>query len=139
MSDRDLAAAQASEENITPPGAKKRKLDAVDNNNNFRPLQPISPPPLRRRTSTVPNETYVPQEVPQPTSSSSFLISSPIKLTTIRDLPPDHNVDAVSLHDLIGDSSIVEMWQFNYLFDIDFMMYACADSLFILPPRLHSR
>lgn len=48
--------------------------------------------------------------------------SSPIQLTRIRDLPPEQNVDAISLRDILGDPLIKECWQFNYLFDIEFLM-----------------
>ncbi|KAI9749617.1 MAG: hypothetical protein M1835_001517, partial [Candelina submexicana] len=48
--------------------------------------------------------------------------SSPIQLTRIRDLAASSNVDTVRLKDLLGDPLIKECWQFNYLFDIDFLM-----------------
>ena len=50
------------------------------------------------------------------------LLSSPIHLNSIRDLPASLNEDAVSLHDLLGDPLIRECWVFDFLFDIDFMM-----------------
>jgi tyrosyl-DNA phosphodiesterase-1 len=51
-------------------------------------------------------------------------VASPIKLTHIRDLPSSsgNNVDTVRLHDILGDPMIRECWQFNYLFDVDFVM-----------------
>lgn len=33
------------------------------------------------------------------------------------------NLDAVQLKDILGDPLIKECWNFNYLFDIDFVMY----------------
>ncbi|KAH6659004.1 tyrosyl-DNA phosphodiesterase [Truncatella angustata] len=50
------------------------------------------------------------------------LIPSPFQLTTIRDLPPQSNAGAVSLHDLLGDPLISECWEFNYLHNIEFLM-----------------
>ncbi|KAI0451557.1 tyrosyl-DNA phosphodiesterase [Xylaria acuta] len=48
-------------------------------------------------------------------------IASPFRLTTIRDLSDALNVDAVSLNDLVGDPLIAELWNFNYLHDIEFL------------------
>lgn len=52
------------------------------------------------------------------------VIPSPIQLTHIRDLPEQrgYNVDTVKLRDILGDPMIRECWQFNYLFDVDFLM-----------------
>lgn len=49
-------------------------------------------------------------------------VPSPIQLTSIRDLPPSHNNSTVSLHDLLRDPLLKECWNFNYLFDIDFVL-----------------
>lgn len=56
--------------------------------------------------------------------SDAQVISSPIQLTHIRDFPESkgYNVDTVKLRDLLGDPMIRECWQFNYLFDVDFLM-----------------
>ncbi|KAF7712402.1 Uncharacterized protein PECH_003305 [Penicillium ucsense] len=52
------------------------------------------------------------------------VIPSPIQLTHIQDYPlsKGYNVDAVKLRDILGDPMIQECWQFNYLFDVDFVM-----------------
>lgn len=50
------------------------------------------------------------------------VIRSPIQLTRIRDLPEEKNVDTVQLRDILGDPLIRECWQFNYCFDVDFLM-----------------
>lgn len=55
-------------------------------------------------------------------ASTSRSLPSPIQLTRIQNLPSSHNVNAVSLRDLIGDPMIKECWQFNYLLDLDFIM-----------------
>lgn len=50
------------------------------------------------------------------------LVNSPVQLTHIRDLPDGNNVDTIRLRDILGDPMIRECWQFNYLFDVDFLM-----------------
>ena len=45
-----------------------------------------------------------------------------MQLTHIRDLPAANNVDTVRLSDILGDPMIRECWQFNYLFDVDFLL-----------------
>lgn len=57
-------------------------------------------------------------------SDNPLIIPSPIRLTRIRDLPPnsDNNVDTVTLGEILGDPMIRECWQFNYMFDVDFLM-----------------
>ncbi|OTA59236.1 tyrosyl-DNA phosphodiesterase [Hypoxylon sp. EC38] len=93
------------------------------------------PQPKRRRLSDT-NEDYTnkkPGELPASLSHpispprkkvapERKLISSPIRLTTIKDLPEESNVGALSLHDLLGDPLIAECWEFNYLHDVDFLM-----------------
>jgi tyrosyl-DNA phosphodiesterase 1 len=65
---------------------------------------------------------------PQPSETVPRLISSPFKLTKIRDLPASSNLDTVSLHDILGNPLIKEVWVFNFCFDIDWMMqYFDAD------------
>ncbi|KAF2999748.1 hypothetical protein E8E13_004804 [Curvularia kusanoi] len=49
-------------------------------------------------------------------------IASPFQLTRIRDLAPHQNVDTVQLKDILGDPMIRECWNFNFLFDIDFVV-----------------
>jgi hypothetical protein len=49
-------------------------------------------------------------------------IRSPIRLTHIRDLTDESNIDTVALNDILRDPMIKECWQFNFLFDIDFVM-----------------
>jgi tyrosyl-DNA phosphodiesterase-1 len=49
-------------------------------------------------------------------------VPSPIQLTHIEHLAPHQNVDAVRLNDVLGNPLIKECWNFNFLFDIDFVM-----------------
>jgi hypothetical protein len=50
------------------------------------------------------------------------VIRSPFRLTHIRDLTGESNIDTVTLNDILADPMIKECWQFNFLFDIDFVM-----------------
>ncbi|KAL1976803.1 hypothetical protein VTN31DRAFT_3085 [Thermomyces dupontii] len=61
---------------------------------------------------------------PATTRSRPKHISSPFKLTYIRDIPfsTGNNNETVQLRDILGDPMIRECWQFNYLFDVDFLM-----------------
>ncbi|CAE7174171.1 hypothetical protein CFE70_005115 [Pyrenophora teres f. teres 0-1] len=102
----------------------------------------ISPPLIRRR-SPGPTPSFVPtwnfDDVPisrpaQPPTDPEQLgkekdedggtrfIPSPIQLTRIMKLHGHQNVDTVGLNDLLGDPLIKECWNFNFLFDLEFVM-----------------
>jgi hypothetical protein len=49
-------------------------------------------------------------------------LASPFQLTWIRDLPDSDNVDAIRIHDILGDVMIKEAWIFNFLIDVDWVM-----------------
>lgn len=109
----------------------------------------ISPPPPKRqipaasdalvtptwRFENIPNEPDSPvlqqeprQETPTGrarigTEERTNYVSSPFQLTRIQDLGPHQNVDAVRLGDILGSPMIKECWNFNFLHDIDFVMY----------------
>ncbi|RDW90790.1 tyrosyl-DNA phosphodiesterase 1 [Aspergillus mulundensis] len=61
---------------------------------------------------------------PQQENAGPQIISSPIQLTHIRDFSDSlrNNDDTVKLRDILGDPLIRECWQFNYCFDVDFLM-----------------
>lgn len=86
----------------------------------------ISPPrsngerDLVQRATTIKTTSAPPAEGGD--RHASKLTPSPIQLTRIRDLDPSKNVDTVGLDDILGDPLIRECWQFNYLFDVDFLM-----------------
>lgn len=101
----------------------EREHDAVNETTPHGPsgkttstLAPISPPPLLRK-----KDTAKPLEINQP-QSTMISVSSPIQLTEIRDLPATDNVDTTSLREILGDPLLKEVWNFNYLHDIDFIM-----------------
>lgn len=54
---------------------------------------------------------------------STRYVPSPFQLTHIRNVAAHQNVNAVQLKDILSDPLIKECWNFNYLFDIDFVMY----------------
>ncbi|KAI1947408.1 hypothetical protein LOZ57_003135 [Ophidiomyces ophidiicola] len=66
----------------------------------------------------------VPAALTEPTETSPQLncIPSPVDLTYVDGLPPESNVDTIKLSDILGDPAIIECWQFNHQFDIDFLM-----------------
>ncbi|KAL2378371.1 hypothetical protein RJZ90_006046 [Blastomyces dermatitidis] len=84
--------------------------------------RPITPP-LRRQPSGQPR-TSSPNKPQGKAPSTPKNIPSPIQLTHIRDFSASsgNNADAVRLRDILGDPLIKESWQFNYMFDVDFLM-----------------
>ena len=47
---------------------------------------------------------------------------SPFRLTRIRDLPESDNKDTVRLSEILGDVMLREVWLFNYMHNIPFVM-----------------
>ncbi|TGJ81080.1 hypothetical protein E0Z10_g7690 [Xylaria hypoxylon] len=93
---------------MAEPPTKRRRLSDVDDDAPERASHsslshPISPPRKKQNRERV-------------------RIASPFRLTSIRDLSDACNVGAVSLSDLVGDPLIAELWDFNYLHDLDFLM-----------------
>lgn len=87
--------------------SSRKRQRSVDEGNGFGALEslsrPISPPRKRFR---------------------QIVQKSPWQLTRIRDVPEESNKDTVTLEDILGDPSITECWQFNFLHDIPFVMDA---------------
>ncbi|EKD18637.1 uncharacterized protein L3040_002064 [Drepanopeziza brunnea f. sp. 'multigermtubi'] len=108
---------------------KRRKLssddeetqseDDTDQNNKknlpYSITRSISPPPLRRDR--------------EPEVQVAKVLKSPFQLTCIKDLPEAVNKDAVSLKNILGDPTITECWEFNYLHDLEFLMEAFHDDV----------
>ncbi|RMZ75465.1 hypothetical protein DV738_g5446, partial [Chaetothyriales sp. CBS 135597] len=93
----------------------------------------VSPPLSKRQATEVANAETVQYPVANRSSPSQVnngpekndnvkLVSSPFKLTTIRDLAASDNIDTVSLHDILGNPLVKEAWIFNFCFDIDWTM-----------------
>ena len=66
-------------------------------------------------------------EQPQPKSTGSLhppcrIVKSPFKLTRIRDLPANANIDTVGVKDILGDVMLKEVWLFDFLYDVDWVM-----------------
>ncbi|KAJ5363087.1 hypothetical protein N7541_003931 [Penicillium brevicompactum] len=112
------------------PPSKRTKLSAGTDSESDTPLVSLHreiSPPVRAQPSPLKPASPGPKGqddlvVPKVTKSVPKVISSPVQLTNIRDLPANNNVDTVRLRDILGDPMIRECWQFNYLFDVDFLM-----------------
>lgn len=141
----------ASQQTGVTPLPKRRKLDDVASNQEVaEPAvhaslnKPISPPLSCRKSPELPSftPTWNFDSIPEQTLASrpaglttnqppdnessrreeTRFLPSPIQLTKIEKLSAHQNVDAVSLSDLLGDPLIKECWNFNFLFDLDFVM-----------------
>ncbi|RAK93006.1 phospholipase D/nuclease [Aspergillus costaricaensis CBS 115574] len=99
---------------ITPPILSRSK----------GPKTPPQPQPQHNATHPASPSTQTTKKENDAESKKGNIIPSPIQLTHIRDLPASsgHNTDTVRLRDILGDPLIRECWQFNYLFDVDFLM-----------------
>ncbi|KAJ5112527.1 hypothetical protein N7532_000572 [Penicillium argentinense] len=128
-----------------PPKRARASPDSADEDTRGRPSKiytplksldtSISPPPRTRSQPSqgpdaCPELASCQSETPNNTKTgestrSPRLVPSPIQLTHIRDFHDSEgcNVDAVRLRDILGDPMIRECWQFNYLFDVDFLMH----------------
>lgn len=82
----------------------------------------ITPP--RSSHNNTPRKSRSTSKSTSQNNSKPQVIPSPFQLTQIRDLPrsSNNNVDTIGLRDILGDPMIRECWQFNYLFDVDFLM-----------------
>lgn len=117
MSDSETA----SEDDLTRPVAKRRRIGSGEEPNKDSPSdssRPITPPPLRRVHGKRASSQALDYSPKQPSC-----VASPFQLTSIEDLPDSSNVDSVRLSDILEDPLIRETWQFNFLIDLDFMMY----------------
>jgi tyrosyl-DNA phosphodiesterase-1 len=110
------------------PPSKKSKVSSESDESSV-PLASLHreiSPPLRSRQPVPSPARPAPRDQdskgPGARDDLPKIISSPIQLTNIRDLPPANNVDTVRLRDILGDPMIRECWQFNYLFDVDFLL-----------------
>jgi tyrosyl-DNA phosphodiesterase-1 len=133
-----------------PPAKRQKTANSSNDTPNTNSLdkglaKPISPPLPKRKNDPsthallepswsfhdVPKQTAAPAQPANQKDQSSTVnkdgqetqyMASPIQLTKITDLAPAENIDVVSLKDILGDPMIRECWNFNYLFDLPFVM-----------------
>ncbi len=83
----------------------------------------ISPPRSRSaQTPFVAKEEENDESKAIPTIPKGTIIPSPFHLTEIRNLPDRLNVDTVTLDNILCDPMICELWEFNYMHDLDFLV-----------------
>lgn len=109
--DRPRKKARLSESSASTASAEDKQTWSWPKGLDPSNCETISPPPLTR------DKGKQKQEKP-----AAITQKSPFQLTKIHDLPATANVDTVTLSDILGDPLIKETWQFNFLFDIDFLM-----------------
>jgi tyrosyl-DNA phosphodiesterase 1 len=96
--------------------------------------RPISPPPRKRpHDSSREHELGPPNKRPirataiedtksSPDGDSIRVVSSPIRLYSILDLPPSENVDAITLREILSpQSTLDEIWSFNFMTNMQFL------------------
>ncbi|KAH9891452.1 phospholipase D/nuclease [Xylariomycetidae sp. FL2044] len=98
---------------MAEPLQKRRRLSSDEQPRNIPGRHSTGPPASLTRPISPPRRKRLKQR---------STMSSPFRLTTIKDLPEHANVGAVSLKDILGDPLIAEVWEFNYLHDVDFLM-----------------
>ena len=84
--------------------------------------RPVTPPFACRTPQVETKQRRTSTHVPS--KDGYTIIPSPIQLTHIQGLSDNsgNNIDTIKLRDILGDPMIKECWQFNFCFDIDFIM-----------------
>ncbi|KAM7218982.1 Tyrosyl-DNA phosphodiesterase I [Rhypophila decipiens] len=109
------------------PAKRRAPDDAGQNRTPTSLTRSISPPcpssskPTSQEATTKPKEDN-PGPTTQKIFQSPFQLTKIIPIHTKHDYPAEYNIDTVSLHDLLSDPLIAELWEFNYLHDIDFLI-----------------
>ncbi|KXG54169.1 Tyrosyl-DNA phosphodiesterase [Penicillium griseofulvum] len=98
----------------------KQVTDAVVEEIKKLAIRKAISPPLPRGSPRLADSGLTPG--PEDTVRPTKIVNSPVQLTHIRDLSNGNNVDTIRLRDILGDPMIRECWQFNFLFDVDFLM-----------------
>lgn len=86
------------------------------------PSQPPPQPKTANQDAANSIETAEQKKSHEAVKAQVRCLASPFQLTKIRDLAPHQNVDTVELKDILGNPMIKECWNFNFLFDLDFVM-----------------
>src|SRR5271163_4582140 len=89
--------------------------------------RPISPPP-RKRPRAAGEDERPPSKKPvgdvkvDTPHDDIRVISSPIRLYRIKDLPDSENADTVTLRELLSpQSTLDELWTINFMTDMEFL------------------
>ncbi|OBT54859.1 hypothetical protein VE04_03762 [Pseudogymnoascus sp. 24MN13] len=104
-----------------PPRKRARTTGALEEGSTLSSLRASISPPRPRITQSRESSNGTPRQ-DEPEIAPGSLISSPFQLTRIRDSPGSLNNGSVSLGKIVCDPMIREMWQFNYMHDLDFLM-----------------
>ncbi|OBT93631.1 hypothetical protein VE01_08006 [Pseudogymnoascus verrucosus] len=104
-----------------PPRKRARTTGALEEGSTLSSLRASISPPRPRITQSRESSNGTPRQ-DEPEIAPGSLISSPFQLTRIRDSPGSLNNGSVSLGTIVCDPMIREMWQFNYMHDLDFLM-----------------
>jgi tyrosyl-DNA phosphodiesterase 1 len=99
------AAREPSSARTTEPEAALQ-LGSETDKSNLPSMSPLRQE-LRRKTPNFPKH---------------HVVQSPFKLTRIRALPPSANVDTIGIRDILGDVMLKEVWLFDFLYDVDWVM-----------------
>lgn len=103
--------------------AATRSFNDVPKQTETPPLSQKPPLSQLADKSVLPSSTDIQKIAGQKDGGATIeCIASPVQLTKIRDLAPHQNVDTVQLKDILGNPLIKECWNFNFLFNIDFVM-----------------
>ncbi|KAF1926457.1 phospholipase D/nuclease [Didymella exigua CBS 183.55] len=94
------------------------------------PKQILTPPPSQppRASKSANQNTAAQEDGLKPkrdhrvAGDNTKCVPSPFQLTKIRDVAPHQNEGTVELKYILGDPLIKECWNFNFLFDLDFVM-----------------
>ena len=107
--------------NDEPPRKRVRTTFDSEEGSTLTSLRASISPPRPKSAQNVAtfNDTSHQNE---PSITPGSILSSPFQLTRIRDLPGSLNNGCLSLGNIVCDPMISEIWEFNYMHDLDFLM-----------------
>lgn len=75
-------------------------------------------------TAALPSVSSLSEQLSKKTAAPSkyHIIPSPFKLTHICDLPASANLDTIGIRDILGHVLLKEVWLFDFLYDVDWVM-----------------
>jgi tyrosyl-DNA phosphodiesterase 1 len=115
---RRLAFLASLDRAVSPPGGRQSSPPETAE------LQTASDAKSRKDTSNIPSMSSMANQTQSktPKTSRRHVIQSPFKLTRIRDMAVNANVDTISIGDILGDVMLKEVWLFDFLYDVDWVM-----------------